>query len=316
MSSSVQIDRPIIELENKIEEFKKISKENDIDLSMEIKILSEKLSNLKKEIYENLSPWQKVNLSRANDRPTTKDYISNIFNEFIELHGDRLYKDDKAIIGGIGEIEGTAVTIIGHQKGKDVKENIERNFGMPHPEGYRKALRLMKEAEKFGRPIITFIDTSGAAPDIGAEERGQGEAIAKNLFEMSGLKVPVISIVIGEGGSGGALALGVSNKVAMLEHAIYSVISPEGLASILWKDASKASHAANIMKLTSKDLYDLNVIDKVIKEPLGGAQKDLEFTSIKIKEYILDEIKYFKSLNEEEIVFQRYNKFRKIGDNL
>ncbi len=314
--SNIQIDKPIIELENKIEEFKRISKENNIDLSMEINILSEKLSNLKNEIYENLIPWQKVNLSRSMDRPTTKDYIQNICSEFIELHGDRLYQDDKAIIGGIGLIEEIPVTIIGHQKGKDVKENIERNFGMPHPEGYRKALRLMKEAEKFNRPIITFIDTPGAFCGLGGEERGQGEAIARNLFEMSSLKVPIVSIVIGEGGSGGALGLGVSNKIAMLEHAIYSVISPEGLASILWKDASKANEAANIMKLTSKDLYELKIIDKIIKEPLGGAQKDIDFVSKNIKEYILEEFEYFKNLKNEEIVLERYGKFRKIGYNL
>ncbi|SHH46982.1 acetyl-CoA carboxylase carboxyltransferase subunit alpha [Tepidibacter thalassicus] len=316
MSSSLQIDKPIIELEKKIEELKRISKENNIDLSTEIKILSEKLSNLKRDVYENLTPWQKVGLSRSSNRPTTKDYIENICSEFIELHGDRLYKDDKAIIGGIGFIENIAVTIIGHQKGKDVKENIERNFGMPHPEGYRKALRLMKQAEKFNRPIITFIDTPGAFCGLEAEQRGQGEAIAKNLFEMSSLKVPIISVVIGEGGSGGALGLGVSNKVAMLEHSIYSVISPEGLASILWKEASKASEAANIMKLTSKDLYELKVIDKIIKEPLGGAQEDVEFTAKNIKEYILEEIEYFKNQKKEDIISQRYNKFRKIGYNL
>ncbi|MCT4509218.1 MAG: acetyl-CoA carboxylase carboxyltransferase subunit alpha [Tepidibacter sp.] len=314
--NSLDIDKPIIELENKIVEFEKISKENNIDLSDEINMLSNKLINLKNEIYENLTAWQKVNISRASSRPTTEDYIKNIFNEFIEFHGDRLYKDDRAIVGGIGIIEDMPVTIIGHQKGRDVKENIERNFGMPHPEGYRKALRLMKQAEKFNRPIITFIDTPGAFCGLEAEERGQGEAIAKNLFEMSSLKVPVISIVIGEGGSGGALGLGVSNKVAMLEHSIYSVISPEGLSSILWKDASKANEASEIMKLTSSDLYELNIIDKVIKEPLGGAQKNVEFTSNKMKEYIVEQLNDYVDKNEEEIVFERYSKFRKIGYNL
>lgn len=314
--NSLDIDKPIIELENKIAEFEKISKENNIDLSDEINMLSNKLINLKNEIYENLTAWQKVNISRASSRPTTEDYIKNIFNEFIEFHGDRLYKDDRAIVGGIGIIEDMPVTIIGHQKGRDVKENIERNFGMPHPEGYRKALRLMKQAEKFNRPIITFIDTPGAFCGLEAEERGQGEAIAKNLFEMSSLKVPVISIVIGEGGSGGALGLGVSNKVAMLEHSIYSVISPEGLSSILWKDASKANEASEIMKLTSSDLYELNIIDKVIKEPLGGAQKNVEFTSNKMKEYIVEQLNDYVDKNEEEIVFERYSKFRKIGYNL
>ncbi|CAH2213713.1 acetyl-CoA carboxylase carboxyltransferase subunit alpha [Tepidibacter aestuarii] len=314
--NSLDIDKPIIELENKIVEFEKISKENNIDLSDEINMLSNKLVNLKNEIYENLTAWQKVNISRAGDRPTTEDYIKNICSEFIEFHGDRLYKDDKAIVGGIGIIKNIPVTIIGHQKGRDVKENIQRNFGMPHPEGYRKALRLMKQAEKFNRPIITFIDTPGAFCGLEAEERGQAEAIAKNLFEMSSLKVPVISIAIGEGGSGGALGLGVSNKVAMLEHSIYSVISPEGLSSILWKDASKAKEASEVMKLTSSDLYKLNVIDKIIKEPLGGAQKNIEFTSDKIKEYIVEQLNEYANKNQEEIVFERYSKFRKIGYNL
>ncbi|WP_099189236.1 acetyl-CoA carboxylase carboxyltransferase subunit alpha [Tepidibacter mesophilus] len=314
--NSLDIDKPIIELENKIAEFEKISRENNIDLSNEINMLSNKLVNLKNEIYENLTAWQKVNLSRSGNRPTTEDYIKNICSEFIEFHGDRLYKDDKAIVGGIGIIGDMPVTIIGHQKGRDVKENIQRNFGMPHPEGYRKALRLMKQAEKFNRPIITFIDTPGAFCGLEAEERGQAEAIAKNLFEMSSLKVPVISIVIGEGGSGGALGLGVSNKVAMLEHSIYSVISPEGLSSILWKDASKANEAAEVMKLTSSDLYKLNIIDKIIKEPLGGAQKNIEFTSDKMKEYIIEQLNEYVNKNEEEIVFERYSKFRKIGYNL
>ncbi|OPJ57194.1 acetyl-CoA carboxylase carboxyltransferase subunit alpha [Alkalithermobacter paradoxus] len=313
MNTNLQIDKPILELENKIEEFKKLSKESNIDLSAEIKILSMKLENLKTDIYENLTPWQKVSLSRSNDRPTTQDYIEHICSDFIELHGDRLFKDDKSIIGGIGLIDGIPVTIIGHQKGKTVKENIKRNFGMPHPEGYRKALRLMKEADKFDRPIITFIDTPGAYCGIGAEERGQGEAIARNLLEMSSLKVPVISIVIGEGGSGGALALGVCNKLAMLEHSIYSVISPEGLSSILWKDASKSSEAANIMKLTSKDLYELNIVDKIIKEPLGGAQKDIGLVSKNIKEYVISEITNYKKLSNDEIILDRYEKFRKIG---
>lgn len=314
--NNLDIDKPIIELENRIIEFEKISKENNIDLSNEINMLSNKLVNLKNEIYENLTAWQKVNLSRSGNRPTTEDYIKNICSEFIEFHGDRLYKDDKAIVGGIGIIEDMPVTIIGHQKGRDVKENIQRNFGMPHPEGYRKALRLMKQAEKFNRPIITFIDTPGAFCGLEAEERGQAEAIAKNLFEMSSLKVPVISIVIGEGGSGGALGLGVSNKVAMLEHSIYSVISPEGLSSILWKDASKANEAAEVMKLTSSDLYKLNIIEKIIKEPLGGAQKNIEFTSDKMKDYIVEQLNEYSEKTEEEIVFERYSKFRKIGYDL
>lgn len=315
MSINLQIDKPIIELESKIEEFKNISKQNNIDLSNEIQMLSEKLTALKRDIYENLTPWQKVNISRANDRPTTLDYINNICSEFIEFHGDRLYKDDKAMVGGIGFIDNIPVTIIGHQKGKDVKENIQRNFGMPHPEGYRKALRLMKEAERFNRPIVTFIDTPGAFCGLQAEERGQGEAIARNLYEMSSLTVPIVSIVIGEGGSGGALALGVSNKVAMLENSIYSVISPEGLASILWKNSAKSVEASNIMKLTSRDLKDLGVIDEIIREPLGGAQKDVEYTSSNIKKYLIKELLLLKNIDKNLIVEERYEKFRKIGYN-
>ncbi|KXZ39870.1 acetyl-CoA carboxylase carboxyltransferase subunit alpha [Alkalithermobacter thermoalcaliphilus JW-YL-7 = DSM 7308] len=309
----MQIDKPILELESKIQELKKLSQDNNIDLSTEIDILTRKLENMKTQIYENLTPWQKVNLTRSNDRPTSKDYILNICSDFIELHGDRCFRDDLSIIGGIGLIDDICVTIIGHQKGKTVKENIARNFGMPHPEGYRKALRLMKQADKFNRPIITFIDTPGAYCGIGAEERGQGEAIARNLLEMSSLGVPIISIVIGEGGSGGALALGVCNKLAMLEHSIYSVISPEGLSSILWKDVSKASQAASIMKLTSNDLYELEVVDKIIKEPLGGAQKDVKSTSESIKKYIIEQIRSYQNLTREEIIDDRYKKFRKIG---
>ena len=238
MSKVLEVEKPIIELEKKIAELRKFSEENDVDLSHEIYILVRKAKQMKKQIYENPSPWNRVRIARFYDRPTTLDYIEKFIEDFIELHGDRYYSDDSAIVGGIGRFEGTAVTIIGHQKGKDTKENLKRNFGMSNPEGYRKALRLMKQAEKFSRPIITFIDTPGAFCGIGAEERGQGEAIAVNLMEMSRLKTPIISIVIGEGGSGGALALGVGDKVAMLENSVYSVISPEGLASILWKDAS------------------------------------------------------------------------------
>ena len=231
---------------------------------------------MKKEIYENPTPWERVNIARYQDRPTSLDYIEILIEDFMEFHGDRFYGDDPAIIGGVGRFSGMPVTVIGHQKGKKTKENIKRNFGMPNPEGYRKALRLMKQAEKFNRPIITFIDTPGAFCGIGPEERGQGEAIALNLMEMSRLKTPIISIVIGEGGSGGALALGVGDRVAMLQNAIYSVISPEGLSTILWKDSSRAERAASVMKLTADDLLELKAIDSVIKEALGGAHKDVE----------------------------------------
>ena len=305
-------------LEDDIKKLKLISESNNIDLSDKIndltnKLAKIKLAKIKEESFSNLSPYDKVCLSRDIKRPTSKDYIDNICSKFIELHGDRLYKDDPSIIGGIGQIGNFNVTIIGHQKGNDVKENIKRNFGMPHPEGYRKALRLMKQAEKFNRPIITFIDTPGAFCGLEAEERGQGEAIARNLLEMSKLSVPIISFVIGEGGSGGALGIGIGNDICMLEHSIYSVISPEGLSSILFKDSSKSKEASDIMKLTSKDLLDLNIIDKVINEPLGGVQKDIVSVSKDIKTYIIDRLNYYKNFSKDEIISQRYNKFREIG---
>ena len=257
-----------------------------------------------------ITAWDKVTLARELGRPKALDYINNIFQEFVELHGDRYFGDDKSIVGGIALLEKMPVTVIGEQKGRNVKENMERNFGMPEPEGYRKALRLMKQAEKFKRPIITFIDTPGAYPGMGAEERGQGEAIAKNLMEMSKLKVPIICIVIGEGSSGGALAVGVGDKIVMLENAVYSILSPEGFASILYKDSSKAKEAAENMKLTAKDLKNLGIIDKIIKEPENGAQNDFETICKNIKEYLLKEIKNLEKLTKEELVEQRYKKFR------
>lgn len=313
MSKTLEFEKPIIQLENKIEELKTFSETNGVDLSHEIYVLSRRVEKMKKQIYENPTPWQRVNLARCQERPTTSDYIDRIIEDFIELHGDRYYGEDSAIIGGIGRFEGKAVTIIGHQKGKDTKENVKRNFGMPNPEGYRKALRLMKQAEKFNRPIITFIDTPGAYCGLGAEERGQGEAIALNLMEMSRLKTPIISIVIGEGGSGGALALGVGDKVAMLENSIYSVISPEGLASILWKDSSKAEKGAAVMKLTAKDLLSLGAIDGIIKETLGGAHKDIDFTANNVKRYMAKELDNLIYMDKRELIDNRYEKFRKIG---
>ena len=257
-----------------------------------------------------ITAWDKVQLARELDRPKALDYINSLFEEFIELHGDRCFGDDKSIVGGIATLEGKPVTVIGEQKGKNVKENMERNFGMPEPEGYRKALRLMKQAEKFKRPIITFIDTPGAYPGMGAEERGQGEAIAKNLMEMSRIKVPIICIVIGEGSSGGALAIGVGDKVVMLENAVYSILSPEGFASILYKDSSKAKEAAENMKLTANDLKKLGVIDKIIKEPENGAQNDFETIVNDIKKYLVQNIKKLEELTEKELLNQRYEKFR------
>ena len=257
--------------------------------------------------------WEKVLIARNINRPKSEDYIKNIFKDFIELHGDRLFSDDKSIIGGIAKLNDIPVTVIGEQKGKTSKENIERNFGMPNPEGYRKALRLMKQAEKFGRPIITFIDTPGAYPGMEAEERGQGEAIARNLLEMSRLKVPTISVVIGEGSSGGALAIGVTDKIIMLENSVYSILSPEGFASILYKDSSKSLEAAEKMKITAKELKKLGIINEIIKEPENGAQEDFENVCQNLKNMLLKKIKELSKISKEELVPQRYEKYRKIG---
>lgn len=314
MHNILEFEKPIYELENKIQELRNFANENNMDLNDEISILSKKLEVMKKEVYENLKPWEKVKIARLQDRPTSLDYIQRLISDFTELHGDRLYGDDSSIIGGIGLFEGMPVTVIGHQKGKDTKENIKRNFGMPHPEGYRKALRLMKQAEKFKRPIITFIDTPGAYCGLGAEERGQGEAIAVNLIEMSKLKTPVIAIVIGEGGSGGALALGIGDRVCMLENSIYSVISPEGLSSILWKDSTLAQKAADIMKLTAQDLLSFKVIDSIIKEPVGGAHRNIDLTADNIKKYLLSELQSLVKLDTPKLLNERYEKIRKIGN--
>ena len=257
-----------------------------------------------------VTAWERVKIARETDRPTALDYIENIFDEFIELHGDRYFKDDKSIVCGLGNIGNQNYTIIGEQKGRTTKENIERNFGMPNPEAYRKALRFMKQAEKFNRPIVTFIDTKGAYPGLGAEERGQGEAIARNLMEMSELKVPIIAIVIGEGSSGGALAIGVGDKVLMLENAVYSILSPEGYASILWKDSSRAEEAAKKMKLTAEDLYKLGIVDEVLKEPKGNAKLDVEKMSNIIKKKIAETTKELQKLDINELTKNRYQKFR------
>lgn len=313
MSNILDFEKPINELEDKIKELQEFAREHNVNLDKEIDILVKKAEKMKIELYENLQAWEKVRIARHQNRPRSLDYINKFVSDFIEFHGDRFYGDDASIVGGIGKFQGIPVTIIGHQKGRDTKENIRRNFGMPHPEGYRKALRLMKQAEKFKRPIITLIDTPGAYCGLGAEERGQGEAIAFNLMKMSSLKTPIISIVIGEGGSGGALALGVADRVAMLEHSIYSVISPEGLSSILWKDSSLCKKAAEIMKLTSQDLLSLNIIDAIIEEGLGGAHRDADFTAINMKDYISKELKNLMSLDIDSLLEKRYDKIRKIG---
>ncbi len=261
-----------------------------------------------------MSAFDIVKIVRKTSRPSALEYINFIFEDFIEFHGDRAFRDDKAIVGGIALLGGLPCTVIGIQKGHTIEENIERNFGAPHPEGYRKALRLMKQAEKFNRPVITFINTAGAFCGIGAEERGQGEAIAKNLFEMSILKVPSISIIIGEGGSGGALALAVSDKVWILKNSIYSILSPEGFASILWKDSSRSSEAAEIMKITAEDLLSLGVVDDIIDEVSGGAQNDFEYTAKTLKEKLLKEVFELKAENIDELIEKRYNRFRKFGE--
>lgn len=311
---SSNFEKPIIELRKQINNLIQMSKEHNIDLTSEIQNLQDRLKKIENTIYENISPWDRVQLARHRERPTTLDYISLIFKDFFELHGDRVYGDDKAMVGGIGYFNGIPVTIIGQQKGRSTKENIERNFGMPHPEGYRKALRLMKQAEKFNRPIITFIDTPGAYPGKESEERGISEAIARNLLEMASLSVPIISIVIGEGASGGALGISVSNHIHMLENTWYSVISPEGAASILWKDASKAAKAAESLKITGTDLKELGIIDSLIPEVKGGAHNDIKTQANSIALAIDTSLNALKGLSPEEIRDQRYMKFRKMGD--
>jgi len=309
----LEFEKPVLELRKKISELKEFTSKADVDLSDEIAKLEVRLEKLEKEIYENLKPWDRVQIARHPERPTTLDYVSLLFTNFFECHGDRCFGDDEAVVGGIAKYHGLPVTIIGHQRGKDTKENIRRNFGMPHPEGYRKALRLMKQAEKFQRPVITFIDTKGAYPGKAAEERGQSEAIARNLFEMAGLKVPIVCIVIGEGGSGGALALGVGNHIHMLENSTYSVISPEGAASILWRDATKAKMTAEKMKITAPDLKELNIIDEIIPEIRGGAHRDPAAQSKEIDKVLKKSLKQLLSMSEEELIAQRYNKYRLIG---
>lgn len=313
MAAELEFERPIHELEKKIAELKSFMDEKGIDLTDEIKRLEEKLSNLEKSTYSEMKPWDRVQIARHAERPTTLDYIGYLFSDFIELHGDRLFGDDEAIVGGVAFYKDIPVTVIGHQRGKDTKENLRRNFGMPHPEGYRKALRLMKQAEKFNRPIICFIDTKGAYPGKAAEERGQSEAIARNLVEMAGLTVPVICVVIGEGGSGGALALGVGNYVHMLENSTYSVISPEGAAAILWKDASLAKKAAESMRITAPDLKELGIIDEIIEEVKGGAHKDAKHQAELIDQVLETSLHSLLAMSQEELINQRYEKYKKIG---
>lgn len=312
-SPYLDFEKPIIELEDKIAELKQLASVQDISVEEEIKRLSEKARKLRKEIYSKLTAWQHVQLARHPLRPYTGDYVDQMTDQFVELHGDRSFADDPSVVGGLMMLEDKRLMLIGHQKGRNTKENIHRNFGMAHPEGYRKALRLMKLATKFGLPIVTLIDTPGAYPGVGAEERGQAEAIAMNLREMTGLPVPIVSVVIGEGGSGGALALGVSDRILMLEYSIYAVISPEGCAAILWNDAGKNVDAAEALKLTSKHLLSLGVIDRVIKEPDGGAHRDPKTMAAELKRVIYEELDYLQHIDPATLVERRRKKYLNMG---
>jgi len=309
----LDFEQPIAELEAKIEELRYVGSDAEINISEEISRLQEKSQQLTESIFSSLKPAQISQLARHPRRPYTIDYIKHIFTEFEELHGDRTFSDDPAIVGGLARLDGRPVMIIGHQKGRGTKEKVRRNFGMPRPEGYRKALRLMKMAERFNLPLITLIDTPGAYPGLDAEERGQSEAIATNLFVMSDLRIPILSIIIGEGGSGGALAIGVGDRILMLEFSTYSVISPEGCATILWKSADKAADAANAMGITSSRLKELNLVDEVIKEPLGSAHRDVEKMSVTLKKTILKYFEYFDSVTIDTLLERRYERLMKYG---
>ncbi len=304
----------IEELENTIKELKNLSKDEMLDVTKELKEATSKLEKIARKENSKLTAWERLEIARNPKRPTALDYINIIFDEFMELHGDRVFSDDGAMVCGLASIGKQNFTIIAEQKGRNTKENIKRNFGMPNPESYRKAIRLMKQAEKFGRPIVTFIDTKGAYPGIGAEERGQGEAIAKSMMEMAHLKTPIICIVIGEGSSGGALAIGVGDEILMLENAVYSVLSPEGFSSILWKDGTRVKEAAEKMKMTAGDLKKFKVIDKIIAEPIGGAQNDVECVAENLKKEILSAVKKLKKKSKDELVEERYEKFRGMGE--
>jgi acetyl-CoA carboxylase carboxyl transferase subunit alpha len=312
-NNKLDFEEPLVELEEKINELTEFMESKDIDLTDEINRLKNRAETAQEEIFSNLKPWQILEIARHPERPTVLEYTELICDQFIELHGDRQFDDDQALVGGIGKIEEQPVTIIGHQKGKTTKENIKRNFGMAHPEGYRKALRLMKQAEKFNRPIISLVNTPGAYPGIGAEERGQAEAIARNMREMIGLTVPIIVVVIGEGGSGGALGIGVGDRVLMLEYTYYSVCSPEACAAILWKDSDKAENAADALNLTANDLLELEIIDNIIAEPPGGAHRNYKQSADLLKTELLQEINDLQQLSEADLLDKRYNKFRKMG---
>lgn len=305
-------EKPISELEDKIRELTELSGK-DLDLGAEIGRLEKKAEKMMEDIYSNLTRWQTVQVARHINRPFTMDYIRLIFTDFVELHGDRKFADDPAIVAGLARLDGEPVIVIGHQKGRDTKEKVYRNFGMPNPEGYRKALRLMELAERFNLPIITFVDTPGAFPGIGAEERGQAEAIARNLMEMSAIRVPIVVVVTGEGGSGGALAIAVGDRILMLQHSIYSVISPEGCAAILWSDGTKGAIAAEALKPTARDLKELKVIDEIVPEPPGGAHRDHEAAAGNVREAIARNLRELKEMPVEKLLDGRYDKFRQMA---
>jgi acetyl-CoA carboxylase carboxyl transferase subunit alpha len=310
----MDFERAISEVETQIDRLQDLAEERGLDVSAELRSLERKLHTLKRDVYRNLAPIDRVQVARHPKRPYTLDYLELVFSDFVELHGDRLYRDDESIVGGWARLNGDSVMVIGHQKGRDMKQNLRRNFGMPHPEGYRKALRLMKLAERFGRPVVTLIDTPGAYPGLGAEERGQAEAIARNLREMAMLRVPTVAVVIGEGGSGGALAIGVADRVLMLENSVYSVISPEGCAAILWKSGSEREKAATALKLTAEDLRRLAVIDDIIPEPPGGAHSDWERTAEALRDALLAQIKRLRPLPVQRLLESRWEKYLAMGE--
>jgi acetyl-CoA carboxylase carboxyl transferase subunit alpha len=314
MAGWLEFEKPLLELEQRIDELRSFADDQNLDVAKELARLESKAEDLRKQIYGKLTRWQVTQIARHPRRPYTLDYVRMLGIDFTELHGDRRFRDDEAIVAGFGHLNSRKVVIVGHQKGRDTKQNIQRNFGMAHPEGYRKALRVMKLGAKFGRPIITFVDTPGAWPGIGAEERGQAEAIAVNLFEMSHLPVPIVIVVIGEGGSGGALGIGVGDRVLMLEYSIYSVISPEGCASILFRDAARASQAADAMKITAKDLSELGVIDETVPEPPGGAHRDPEAAGRAVGEAIERHLSELEQMGSVELVRKRLAKFMAMGE--
>lgn len=313
LAIELPFEKPLIELRLKIEELKRFTEEKGIDMSEEVAHLEAKAKSLAETIYRDLKPWQKVQIARHPERPTTLDYIRALCDDFVEFHGDRNFRDDPAIVGGIARFDGYPVTVVGTQKGRDTKERVFRNFGSAHPEGYRKSLRLMKQAEKFGRPIISFIDTAGAFPGADAEARGQGEAIARNLIEMVQLNTPIVCIVTGEGGSGGALGLGLGDRIFMLEHAWYSVIAPESAATILWKDASQAQRAADLMAITAQDLHRFGIIDEILAEPFGGAQRSPADMFVTMKQAVVTALAELRAQSAKELLEARYQKFRHIG---